>query len=90
MRPSSTTRQFTVYADYHQFYVEDAESDLIASAAPDFWSAEAFEVGLAVAEEFFAVGTARYGDVKVEVEVADSAPDDSSRRGIRLTSAQFA
>jgi hypothetical protein len=66
---------FTVYADYHQFYVEDAQTDAAQSAAPEFWRQEAFERGLAVARDMIAVGTARYGNVQVEVEIPDAEPD---------------
>ena len=68
-------QNFTVYADYHQFYVEDAQTDLAQSAAPEFWSQEAFERGLAIARDMIAVGTARYGNVQVEVEISDAEPD---------------
>jgi hypothetical protein len=67
--------RFTLYADYHQFYVEDVQTDPAQSAAPEFWSQEAFERGLAVARDMIAVGTARYGVVQVELEIADAEPD---------------
>jgi hypothetical protein len=67
--------RFTLYADYRQFYVEDAQTDPAQSAAPEFWSQEAFERGLAVARDMIAVGTARYGVVQVELEIADAGPD---------------
>ncbi len=75
MAHSFKAHKFTVYADYHQFYVEDAQTDIAQSAAPEFWSQEAFERGLAVTRDMIAVGTARYGLVQVELEIADSEPD---------------
>jgi hypothetical protein len=74
MTHSFKLQKFTVYADYHQFYVEDAEGDVAQSAAPEFWSQEAFNRGLAVARDMIAVGTARYGVVQVEFGIVGSEP----------------
>jgi hypothetical protein len=68
-------QRFTVYADYHQFYVEDAQTDAAQSAAPEFWSQEAFNRGLAIGRDMIAVGTARYGNVQVELEIAAQEPE---------------
>jgi hypothetical protein len=67
-------QRFTVYADYHQFYVEDAQTDAAQSAAPEFWSQEAFNRGLAIGRDMIAVGTARYGNVQVELQIAEHEP----------------
>ncbi len=71
-------RAFTLYADYHQFYVEDEQSAPETAASPDFWNARALADGLASACDMMAVGTARYGNVQVEIEVRDDEPPDDS------------
>ena len=69
-------QRFTLYADYHQFYVEDAQTNPVQSAEAGFWSQEAFERGLAVAPDMIAIGTARYGDVDVTIEVLQVEPQE--------------
>lgn len=71
-------RAFTLYADYHQFYVEDEQSAPETAASPDFWNARALEDGLASARDTMAIGTARYGNVAVEIEVRDDEPQSDS------------
>jgi hypothetical protein len=68
-----------VYADYHQFFVADSGSWDSRSldtdtSNPEFWSAEAFGRGLAVLPAVLGIGTASYGIVSVDVEVADARP----------------
>jgi len=71
-------RRFNLYADYHQFYVEDEQSAAETAAAPDFWNARALADGLASARDMMAIGTARYGNVHVEIEVCDNEPPNDS------------
>lgn len=62
---------FEIFADYHQFYLEDETSphrtDLI-------WTKETVEQMIAVGEKLIAVGTARNETVPVSIEFHDSEP----------------
>lgn len=63
--------EFTLFADYHQFHLRDeAAQGNLATA----WTDEASDRMLAVAPGVVGVGTARNMDVRVTVEVLDSAP----------------
>ena len=64
---------FEIYADYHQFYLEDENSP---HETDKIWDAEgiASKRGLATGERLVAVGTERYETVPVAVEIHDSAP----------------
>ncbi|HEX8833211.1 MAG TPA: hypothetical protein VF719_03365 [Abditibacteriaceae bacterium] len=69
---------FKLYADYHQFYVEDASSNPITAASPDFWNERSHRDGFAFARDMVSVGTARYGNVVVTVTIRDDEPDDET------------
>lgn len=62
---------FEIFADYHQFYLEDETSphrtDLI-------WTKETVEQMIAVGEKLIAIGTARNNAVPVSIEFHDSEP----------------
>ena len=64
---------YTLFADYHQFYLQDegADGDLSNS-----WAEQTAKDLLAVAPGIIGVGTARNMDVPVEVEISDSEPAD--------------
>lgn len=66
-----TRHELTLFADYHQFYIQDepADGDLSAS-----WTAEAEATLVAVAPGTVGVGTARNTDVPVSIEIAESEP----------------
>lgn len=63
----------SIFADYFQFYVQDAET------ADDFaegWTAETSEAMLVSKSTALGIGTARNMDVPVRLEVHDAAPHD--------------
>jgi hypothetical protein len=61
---------YTLFADYHQFYLQDEEADGDLS---DSWNEQDL---LAVAPGTIGVGAVRDMDVPVEVEIRDSEPVD--------------
>ena len=65
--------EFELFADYHQFYLQDegAKGDL-----SDAWTPEAVDRLLAIAPGTIGVGTVRNMDVPVVVEVRDGEPPD--------------
>lgn len=66
-----TSHPFTLFADYHQFYLQDesAEGDLSMA-----WTEEAERRRLAVAPGAVGIGTARAMDVPVTLEIHTQAP----------------
>lgn len=72
---------FEIFADYHQFYLEDETSphrtDLV-------WTKESVEQMLGVGEKLIAVGTARNDTVPVSVEFHDSEPILESEKYSRI------
>jgi hypothetical protein len=62
---------FEIYADYHQFYLEDENSP---HETGDIWTEETTRQMLAVSEKLVAVGTARYETVPVSIEFYDREP----------------
>lgn len=79
MRHMSThaRHRFTVQADFNQFFVQDANADVMIAASPHFWNARALSDGLACARDTIAVGTASFGDVAVETEVLPDEPREA-------------
>lgn len=67
------TYQFQLFADYHQFYLEDEN---ITQDDNEIWTAEACEKLLAIAPGRIAIGTARNMTVPVTVEIWDREPDE--------------
>lgn len=73
-RPGRNRHILDLYADYNQFYLGDA-SFQADTAAPDFWSADAFARKLAISPPgLIGVGTVRYDTVPVVVEVHSTPP----------------
>ena len=63
--------EFQIFADYHQFYLEDenAPHNII-----DVWDDQAHERMLGIDEGLIAVGTARNMTVPVRIEIHDCEP----------------
>jgi hypothetical protein len=66
-----TTHRFTLFADYHQFYIQDEDSSGDLSAS---WTPEATARLLALAPGVVGVGTARNVEVPVEIILEQSEP----------------
>ena len=69
--------QFTLDAEYLQFYLQDEESAATTPEGTDtskIWTEQAVHDLLALAPGFIGVGTTKDGDVRVEVEVLDAEP----------------
>jgi len=64
--------EYTLFADYFQFYLQDANAEGDLS---DNWTPEAVDRFLAVAPGTIGVGTVRNMNVPVVVEVIDRQPD---------------
>jgi hypothetical protein len=73
-RLNMTSHCYTLFADYFQFYLQDETVDGDLS---DAWSEEAFKNLLATAPGTIGVGTVRNMEVPVEVELFESAPQES-------------
>lgn len=69
--PPMSRHQLTLFADYHQFYIQDEPADGDLS---DAWSDEAVERMVALAPGTVGVGTVRNTDVPVTIDVLDSEP----------------
>jgi len=65
------THEFTLFADYFQFYVQDEHA--VGNLA-DSWTEEAVDRLLAVAPGVIGVGTVRNMDVRVSIEILKSTP----------------
>ena len=65
--------EFELFADYHQFYLQDEKADGDLS---DSWTEQATENLLALALGTIGVGTVRDMDVPVTIEVHDSEPKE--------------
>jgi hypothetical protein len=66
-----SSNQFTLFADYFQFYMQDELADGNLS---DSWNEEAVARLLAVAPGTVGVGTVRNMDVPISIEVLDGVP----------------
>ncbi|MEK7723898.1 MAG: hypothetical protein AAB336_06085 [Acidobacteriota bacterium] len=62
---------FEIFADYHQFYLEDETSPHDTGS---IWTKETFQQMIAVSEKLVAVGTARNVEVPISIEIHDSEP----------------
>ena len=76
-----STYNFSLFADYFQFYIQDENSPGISGES---WSREASDRCLAVEEAAIAVGTGRNMEVPVHIEFLDSAPGDDSESWDRI------
>lgn len=66
--------QFSLFADYFQFYVEDEN---LEGTTEHIWDNEkATKLGLAIGKGIIAVGTERNFTVPFTFEIHDSEPDD--------------
>jgi hypothetical protein len=74
--------KFTLFADYHQFYLQDEGADGDLS---DSWSEQAVKDLFALAPGTIGVGTVRNMDVPVEVEVHDSEPTYNANEWDHIT-----
>lgn len=63
--------KFEIFADYHQFYLEDENSP---HETGSIWTQETHTRMLAIEEGLVAVGTARNVEVPVTIEIHDSEP----------------
>jgi hypothetical protein len=59
--------EIRLYASHRQFYVQDSEP-LGSSDAPDFWTEQASDDHLAIADGLLGIGTGSYDFVRVRVE----------------------
>ena len=64
--------EFELFADYHQFYLQDEEAEGDLS---DSWTEQAVESFLALAPGTIGVGTVRNMTVHVTIEVHDGEPE---------------
>ncbi len=71
---ANTRHRFDLFADYHQFYLQD---ELVQGNLGDSWTQEATERLLAITDGTIGVGTVRNMTVPVEVEVVQAEPQDS-------------
>lgn len=67
--------RFTVYAGYHQFYLED-ERPAGSTGEDGFWTREKCRRMITATDGIVGVGTASYGEVTVDVELWDERPGD--------------
>jgi hypothetical protein len=67
-----TRYKFQLFADYHQFYIQDESADGDLS---DAWTAEAVERLLAIAPGAVGIGTVRDSDVPVTIDVLEEEPN---------------
>ena len=63
--------ELTLFADYHQFYIQDENVD---GKLSDAWTDEAVERLLAVAPGTVGIGTVRNADVPVTIAVLEGEP----------------
>ena len=66
------TIELTIFADYHQFYLQDDDERF--GNLSDAWTPEATERLIAVAEHVVGIGTVRNTNVPVRIEVGPQLP----------------
>lgn len=74
--------EFSIFADYFQFYLEDDNSETDTSM---IWTEQAINDLVAVAPGFVAIGTVRNMDVPVEVEIIASEPTEDLEQWDHVT-----
>jgi hypothetical protein len=74
--------ELTIFADYHQFYIQD-DDDKFGDLS-EAWTDEAVSKLLAVADHVVGVGTVRNSDVSVVLEVCDELPELESNEWDRI------
>ena len=65
--------EFELFADYHQFYLQDEEAD---GKLSESWTEQAVETLLALAPGTIGVGTVRNMGVPVTIEILDTEPEE--------------
>ncbi len=73
---------YELFADYHQFYLQDEEADGDLS---DSWTEQATKDLIAVAPGTIGVGTVRDMDIPVIVEIHDTEPEDELNQWSHVT-----
>src|SRR5437899_7893584 len=79
--------QYEIFADYHQFYLQDDDQSFGDLSAA--WTDEATERLLAVAPHVIGVGTVRNLTVPVSVAVHESRPQISEEEWDHITAASL-
>src|SRR5262245_12699990 len=69
-----TSYNYNLFADYHQFYLQDEQ---VQGDLSDAWTEHAVSILLAIAPGTIGVGTIRDMEVPVEVEIVESEPKES-------------
>jgi hypothetical protein len=67
--------ELSLFADYHQFYIQD---EAVGGDLSEAWNDEATDRLLAIAPGTIGIGTVRNMDVPVTVEIHDREPGDDS------------
>src|SRR5262249_32525551 len=81
------TFQYEIFADYHQFYLQDDDQSFGDLSAA--WTEEATDRLLAVAPHVIGVGTVRNMAVPVSVVVHESHPEIDSEQWDHITTASL-
>jgi hypothetical protein len=68
-----TSYQYILFADYHQFYLQD---EAVQGDLSDAWTEQTVANLLALAPGTIGVGTVRDMEVPVEVEIVESEPEE--------------
>jgi hypothetical protein len=69
-----TTHKYMLFADYHQFYLQD---EAVQGDLSDAWTGQAVANLLALAPGTIGIGTVRDMEVPVEVEIVESEPREA-------------
>jgi hypothetical protein len=81
------TFQYEIFADYHQFYLQDDDQSF--GDLSDAWTQEATERLMAVAPHVIGVGTVRNMTVPVSVAIHESRPTISAEEWDHITTASL-
>jgi hypothetical protein len=81
------TSQYEIFADYHQFYLQDDDESF--GDLSEAWTAEATDRLLAVAPHVVGVGTVRNVTVPVTVTLHDSRPKIDEAEWDHITTASL-
>jgi hypothetical protein len=74
--------ELTIFADYHQFYIQD-DDDRFGDLS-EAWTDEAVDNLLAVSDHVVGIGTVRNSDVPVVLETCDELPDPAPDQWDRI------
>jgi len=81
------TFQYQIFADYHQFYLQDDDQSF--GDLSEAWTQEATDRLLAVAPHVIGVGTVRNMTVPVSVIVHNSRPEIDAEKWDHIVTASF-